>query len=36
MGDGKIWEEMPGGQRIYRKYPAASDHFPVTCKVAIG
>ncbi|SDM18018.1 hypothetical protein SAMN05421823_11127 [Catalinimonas alkaloidigena] len=29
----QIHEEMPDGQKIYRKYPHASDHFPVTCQV---
>ncbi len=33
--NGKIWKEMAGEERIYRKYPAASDHFPVTCQVRI-
>jgi hypothetical protein len=31
--DGMIWVEMEDGQKIYRKYPSASDHFPVTCNI---
>jgi hypothetical protein len=33
--DGRIWNEMNDGQKIYKKYPHASDHFPVTCLVAL-
>ena len=33
--EGRIWNEMNDGQRIYNKYPAASDHFPVTCVVVL-
>ena len=36
VSEGKIWREMTGGERIYRKYPAGSDHFPVTCKIVLG
>ncbi len=35
VSDGKILREMPDGERIYRKYPAGSDHFPVTCKISL-
>jgi endonuclease/exonuclease/phosphatase family metal-dependent hydrolase len=35
VSDGKIWREMRGGERIYRKYPTGSDHFPVTCQIAL-
>ena len=33
--EGRIWNEMNDGQKIYKKYPHASDHFPVTCMVAL-
>ena len=35
VSDGKIWREMPDGAKIYRKYPAGSDHFPVICKITL-
>jgi len=35
VSDGKIWKEMPDGEKIYKKYPAGSDHFPVTCKITL-
>ncbi len=35
VSDVKIWREMPGGERIYHKYPAGSDHFPVACKISL-
>lgn len=31
--DGRIRGVMPDGAPIYRKYPAASDHYPITCTV---
>ncbi len=34
--DGKIWQRMPDDSYIYKKYPTASDHFPVTCLLTIN
>ena len=31
--DAAVRVEMPDGQMIYKKYPNASDHFPISCKV---
>lgn len=31
--DAKIWIDMADGQRIWEKYPHASDHFPVQVTV---
>jgi len=36
VSDGKIKREMSDGERIYRKYPAGSDHFSVTCKITLS
>lgn len=33
---GRTWEEMTDGAKIYRKFPRASDHYPVTCEVTLG
>ena len=35
IGQGKIIETMENGEKIYKKYPKASDHFPVTCLINI-
>lgn len=31
--DAAVWKEMTDGQKIYKKYPYASDHYPVTCLI---
>ena len=33
ISNGEVLHNMPDGQRIYTKYPTASDHRPVTCIV---
>ncbi len=35
VSGGKIWREMAGSERIYHKYPAGSDHFPVSFKITL-
>jgi endonuclease/exonuclease/phosphatase family metal-dependent hydrolase len=35
ISDAAVWETMTDGQAIYRKYPYASDHFPVTCVIEL-
>jgi hypothetical protein len=36
ISKGKIWDTMAGDQKIYKKYPCASDHYPVTCAISIN
>ena len=33
--DAKVHIEMPDGQKIWRKYPHASDHFPITAEIVL-
>lgn len=33
VGAGRVRREMSDGQPIYRKFPCASHHYPVTCDV---
>ena len=35
IGQGEIIETMADGEKIYKKYPKSSDHFPVTCLIDI-
>lgn len=33
VSEGRVHETMPSGRKIWQEFPAASDHFPVSCIV---
>lgn len=35
VANGKVHEKLPSGDMIWRKFPAASDHFPVSVEIAL-
>ena len=35
VSDAQVHIEMEGGQKMWQKYPHASDHFPITAKIQI-